>query len=193
MSYRPISSDDPNAIKKLQIKLVFCEKQQAFMKSTNAYYRKHGTCIGCPDVDDAMAEKIHNKIEKSYSWEKQPYASYELTNNGAEIRRLKQRISQLTTDNEVGFVGWEFEGGKAVANKDNNRLQLLFDDKPEKEQRTALKQNGFHWSPTEGAWQRQLNSNAIYAASRIDFIKPLNGENPVKMQPKTPQKSDEAR
>ena len=43
---------------------------------------------------------------------------------------------------------------------------------------------GFHWSPTEGAWQRQLNSNAIYATDRLEFLKPLDGHRPSELQPK---------
>lgn len=30
-----------------------------------------------------------------------------------------------------------------------------------------LKSNGFRWSPNAGAWQRQLNSNGLYACRRI--------------------------
>lgn len=41
--------------------------------------------------------------------------------------------------------------------------------------------------------QRQLNSNAIYAASRIDFVQPEDGKSPTQLQPKMPQtqKKDE--
>lgn len=68
-------------------------------------------------------------------------------------------------------------------------MQLLFDEKPNDEQRRILKSYGFHWSPREQAWQRQLNDNAIYAAGRIDFICPENGKSPRELQPK-PVKKD---
>lgn len=29
--------------------------------------------------------------------------------------------------------------------------------------RSILKSNGFRWSPSQGAWQRQLTNNARYA------------------------------
>ena len=45
-----------------------------------------------------------------------------------------------------------------------NRLQILFDEKPDEDTRKALKSNGFRWSPKNGAWQRQLTDNAIRAA-----------------------------
>ena len=52
------------------------------------------------------------------------------------------------------------------------------------EKRSALKMRGFHWSPSEGAWQRQLNSNAIYVTDRLEFLKPLDGHRPSELQPK---------
>ena len=101
-----------------------------------------------------------------------------------EIRRLKKRIEELSIAKETDYVGWEFEGGEVVPNKENCRLQIFFDEKPDEEKRSALKMRGFHWSPTEGAWQRQLNSNAIYATDRLEFLKPLDGHRPSELQPK---------
>lgn len=186
----PIKSDDPNAIEKLTAKLEECQKHQEFMKSVNKYYRQNGTIKGYPDISDEKAKIIDEKIKGSYSWEQQPFPSYRLQNNNQEINRLKKRIEELTRNKEVGFVGWEFDGGKAVANKELNRLQLLFDEKPSEEQRSELKYNGFKWSPKNEAWQRQLNENAIYAASRISFIKTKDGQKPYEIQPKTPAKDD---
>ena len=188
MDNRVISSDDPNAIQKLQDKLEMCEKSQKYMKEVNAYYRKNGTCEGFPGMEAARAARLDESVRQAYSWDKQPFPSYALTNNSAEIHRLKQRIEKLTVNQEVGFVGWTFDGGEVVANSEENRLQILFDEKPDEQKRSALKGNGFKWSPSQGAWQRQLNDNAIYAASRMEFLRPESGESPVKLQPKAPKK-----
>ena len=188
MDNRVISSDDPNAIQKLQDKLEMCEKSQKYMKEVNAYYRKNGTCEGFPGMEAARAARLDESVRQAYSWDKQPFPSYALTNNSAEIRRLKQRIEKLTVNQEVGFVGWTFDGGEVVANSEENRLQILFDEKPDEQKRSALKGNGFKWSPSQGAWQRQLNDNAIYAASRMEFLRPESGESPVKLQQKAPKK-----
>ena len=188
MDNRVISSDDPNAIQKLQDKLEMCEKSQKYMKEVNAYYRKNGTCEGFPGMEAARAARLDESVRQAYSWDKQPFPSYALTNNSAEIRRLKQRIEKLTVNQEVGFVGWTFDGGEVVANSEENRLQIFFDEKPDEQKRSALKGNGFKWSPSQGAWQRQLNDNAIYAASRMEFLRPESGESPVKLQPKAPKK-----
>lgn len=195
MSYNnnAISSDDPKAVEKLTEKLNKCEKEQEFMKKVNAYYKKNGTVKGCEGVSDELAAKLDKRVQEAYSWEQQPFPPYRLTNNNAEIRRLKKRIENLEASKDTEFVGWQFEGGEAVINKEKNRLQLLFDEKPGDEQRTTLKANGFRWAPSDKAWQRQLNTNAFYAANRIDFIKPESGEKPTDLQPKAPKKTEPER
>ena len=62
-------------------------------------------------------------------------------------------------------------------------MQLLFDEKPPEDQRRALKSEGFKWAPSQGAWQRQLNQNAIRAAARLDFLRPEDGQSPYQLQP----------
>ena len=37
---------------------------------------------------------------------------------------------------------------------------------PDAETRTMLKKNGFKWSPTNNAWQRQLTPNAMRTLKR---------------------------
>ena len=100
---------------------------------------------------------------------------------------------RLTQAREVGYQGWEFEGGKVVANAENNRLQIFFDEIPSPELRQELKSRGFRWARSEGAWQRQLTDNAIYSASRIQAIQPSDGSDPLKLQPKHKPKTGPTR
>jgi hypothetical protein len=189
-----ISASDPLAVEKLTEKLQSCEELQTVMKDVNAHWRKHGTCTGAPGITDAQAEKLDNKIAATTrSWERQPFSGYDLTNNNSEIKRLKTRIAETTRYQEVGFSGWEFYDGRAEANTELNRLQLFFDEKPNEVERARLKANGFKWAPTHGAWQRQLTDNAIYAADRLDFLKPLDGRSVREHQPKAPSRDDGAR
>lgn len=181
---RAISSDDPDAVQKLQEKLTALEKLQAKMKTTNAYYRKHQTCRGCEGITDEETARLDQRVKDGYSWETAPYPAYALSNNNQEIHRIKKRLETLTQNREVGFQGWEFDGGKVVANDDKNRLQIFFDEIPPAEVREALKGHGFRWARSEGAWQRQLSSNAIYAARHIAAIRPIDGSDPIKIQPK---------
>lgn len=41
-------------------------------------------------------------------------------------------------------------------NRQQIRDKLVIDGKPPRETIQMLKSNGFRWSPTNGAWQRQL-------------------------------------
>ena len=61
----------------------------------------------------------------------------------------------------------EFDHCKVIPDKEDNRVRILFDGKPDEIVRTRLKQNGFHWSPKNGAWQRQLTEAAMRTAILI--------------------------
>ena len=177
-----ISADDPQAVQKLEKKLESLEKSQETMKAVNAYYRKHKTLNGCPHLPPEELEKLKADMASSWHLEDKPFATWALSNNSAEIRRVKDRIKSLSQQKEIGFVGWEFDGGKVEANTEANRLQIFFEDKPDEATREALKSNGFRWSPKAGAWQRQLTSNAYYAADYVKAIAPLTGEKPTELQ-----------
>ena len=177
-----ISADDPQAVQKLEKKLESLEKSQETMKAVNAYYRKHKTLDGCPHLLPEQLEKLKADMASSWHLGDKPFATWALSNNSAEIRRVKDRIKSLSQQKEIGFVGWEFDGGKVEANTEANRLQIFFEDKPDEATREALKSNGFRWSPKAGAWQRQLTSNAYYAADYVKAIAPLTGEKPTEIQ-----------
>ena len=186
-----ISSDDPDAINKLTAKLEKLKAFQAQMKEVNAYYRKHNTCVGCESLSPEQAKQMDESLESGEPWKKVPFPFYALSNNNQEIHRIEARIKQLSAVRDDGFCGWEFDGGKVVANSDNNRLQVFFDAVPSPEIRQELKSRGFHWSRFEGAWQRQLTDNAIYSASRIAAICPTDGTDPYAIQPKRQHKEAE--
>ena len=177
-----ISADDPQAVQKLEAKLEKLQAAQDTMKAVNAYYRKHKTLDGCPNLSAESIEKMKSEMSSQWHIEDKPYPSWALSNNNAEIRRIKGRIAELTKKQETAYAGWEFDGGKVEANREDNRLQIFFEEKPDEKTRETLKENGFRWSPKAGVWQRQLNDNAIYAADRLSCIRPISGKSPVEIQ-----------
>ena len=88
-----ISADDPQAVPKLESKLAGLEKLQEKMKAINAYFRKHKTLDGCPGLSPEQGQKL---VAGMASYDRVPYPSWALSNNSAEIRRLKTRIASLT-------------------------------------------------------------------------------------------------
>lgn len=168
-----ISSDDPQAVEKLEAKLAALEKHQEMMKAANAAIRMKDPAKG----DAKLAELGYTpediaKIREPDFCGRIGYPAYALQNNNANIRRIRGRIAELKKRTESTPEGWEFDGGRVVVNTTENRLQVIFDGKPDADVRTELKGEGFRWAPSQGAWQRQLTDNAMRAARRLKCIAP---------------------
>lgn len=144
-----ISSDDPEAVQKLQAEIDKAEEKQAAMKAYNAKWRKAGNKAG---------------RQADGTWVDAPFASYQMTNNNANIRRMKQRIEALKAEADRETIEVDAGPCKLVENADENRVQLIFDGKPSAEVRAVLKSHAFRWAPYNGAWQRHLNNAGRYAA-----------------------------
>ena len=179
-----ISGSDPDAVGKLKAKLESLEDCQETMKLVNSYYRAKETLDGCPFLSPEQAAKLKSDMLSNWHYGTAPYLPWQLSNNNAEIRRVKQRIAELERKAEAVFVGWEFDGGHVEPDREADRLRVYFDAKPDEETRAELKSNSFKWSPKAGAWQRQLTANAFHAADRMKCIQPLSGEKPTELQRK---------
>lgn len=164
-----ISSDDHLALDKLRTKLEKLEKHQALMKAANAAVRMKDQEKGNAKLRDlGYTEDEIKQLRTPDFCGRIGYPSYALSNNNANIKRVRERIAELEKrQTEAAPEGWTFEGGEVVINTELNRLQIFFDDKPADACRTELKSYGFRWAPSQGAWQRQLTDNAINAAKKI--------------------------
>ena len=120
-----------------------------------------------PEAIEKLKDKLQRLENERDSIKEREHSSYELTNIGARIRETKLRIKRLEEEENLEFPVIEFNGGKAIHNKEINRIQLLFDDKPSEEIREELKHNGFRWSRMECAWQRQFNKRTIFVTKRL--------------------------
>lgn len=120
--------------------------------------------------DPNATQKLKDKLEclekqRELIKADENHTGWQLQNIGARIRETKRRIARLEKLEEIEFKDIEFAGGKAIHNKEINRIQLIFDGKPDENIRTALKGKGFHWSRRECAWQREFNENTIRATN----------------------------
>ena len=162
-----IQADDPKAIEKLREKICGAEVMQEHMKIVNAYYRKHKTLEGCDALSDKEAREITTSMARDWRTDPSPFASYELTNNNANIRRMRERLEQLEKAKNTETKEHDINGIRVVENTEAMRIQLFFPGKPDDATRTLLKSNGFLWAPSVGAWQRQLTSNGRYACKMV--------------------------
>lgn len=141
-----IKSDDANAIDKLKEKLTKALEEHQGYKDYNAKARKEKT---------------------------EPHPAWVLQNSNGRIKGIKDRIAHLeklaaiagSTPKEEQTT--EINGIKIIDNLEAQRLQIIFDGKPEKEIREQLKKNGFRWCPTNGAWQCYRSERAERIAKEI--------------------------
>ena len=173
-----ISADDPQALEKLKAKVEKLKKHQELMKAANAAIRMKDKAKDKAKGDAKLEElgytpeEIKQLREPDYCG-RIGYPAFELSNNNANIRRYEARIKELEKRAaEPAQEGWEFDGGRVVVNAEMNRLQIVFDGKPDEAIRAELKAEGFRWAPSQKAWQRQLTDNALRAVRRIKSIAP---------------------
>ena len=166
---------DPHAREILTDQLNAYQKALDDAKAANAYYRKHKTLDGCPGIGPKEREwltrpgvfaKGDGSPLELYGC---PFPPYELQSRRGYIKRVADRLAELDkrqAEQAQPAENTKFDGGEIVRNLEADRLQILFDDKPDEDTRAALKSNGFRWSPRYQAWQRQLTANAESAARR---------------------------
>lgn len=164
-----IYSDEDDAIEQLEEKAVHYRAILDEMKKRNAHYRKHGTMKGYEDITDDTAEKLDAEIKCSFY--KVPYPAYELTSARQKIKAAEERAEQLKKLKAKAEQPAEdkyphVDGVEVEENAEAMRIQLFFDGKPSEEVRGILKSHGFRWSPSFGAWQRQLTENGKYATRK---------------------------
>lgn len=168
----PVDLADPHAREILTDQLQKLQARLERNKAMNAYYRKHKTMKGFPELTDEAAARLDAQFAETWQrcpWIDKPCPDYELTSLRGKIKRVEERIAELdkrAQQAEQPADNTAFPGGEIVRNLEADRLQIIFDEKPDEEMRAKLKSNGFRWSPRYGAWQRQLTQNAESAARR---------------------------
>ena len=162
-----IKSGDADAVERLEKKLNGLKELQEKMKAANAYYRKNKTLDGCPVLTQEQIDSLKAEMQRDWRYEDKPFATYQLSNNNAEIHRVEDRLKKLRAAKTEGNTESENEYFRTVENVEIMRLQLFFEEKPESDVRDILKKNGFRWSPKNNCWQRQLTDNARYSLEKV--------------------------
>jgi len=164
-----ISSDDPEAVTKLKEKIASAEDNQEKMKAFNKCVRKNDTA-GMLAL--GFSQAMIDEMLKPGRFAGQGFAHFQLTNNNANINRMKQRLTTLERNRQQETKELHFGDITIIDNVEINRLQIIFPGKPSDEVRSQLKRNGFRWSPREGAWQRHRSNWANHEAK--DIIEKIN-------------------
>lgn len=164
-----ISSDDPEALQKLRLKLANLQRNHENMKAANR-------AIRASKNDD---ERIRTLIAIGFTEEQAHelitpdcfgyvgFAPFSLVNHNAKINSVKKRIATLEAAEQRTNKREKTEHYTYQEDVEENRVKFEFDGKPSLEVRNILKRYGFKWSPRRLAWVRYLNSNGRYAAQQV--------------------------
>lgn len=179
---RPVMAGDADAETRLQEKITAAEKDQELMKAVNKAIRKFtkqgylAQMAGIMAVDPSLTEARAKRLLEPDCFGGLGFAGFELTNNNANIRRMKERLVQVSREKQKPDE--EVQGDFAILQDApaDNRYRLTFPGKPSAEVREKLKRNGFRWTPTLGVWQAYRNSNSRQVALEIAGYPRQNAE-----------------
>lgn len=159
---RAISSDDPEAPNKLKARIVQLEAKREKYKAINRAIKANDPQAALAKL--GLSERTAELLLKPDACGDIGIAPYQLSNLGANLRRLKARLGELekgATEREPLVIG------DVRIEESDNRVRIYFPEKPSEEKRKLLKSRGFRWSPSAGAWQRLANPQAWYQAEEI--------------------------
>ncbi len=204
----PVKSSDSNAVETLQKQLDAAQKYQEAAKEVNKIVRSH---VASAERDGGpvtfkpgktresaieaikalgLSEKTASEALKGDYMGRVGIPDYSLKNNNANMRRIKQRIEELSKMKATPAKSEEYSGGVEVhEDPEAARIRIKFPGKPARDAIDKLKRAGFRWSPTEGAWQRHLNSAGRYAVN--DVLKSLGHTKQESAAPQSSPVSDD--
>lgn len=197
-----ISSDDPDAIAKLEKKLAGIEAEIERVKAHNKnckvihlalYSFANGTHVSNDNgsyqtyavVKDGVIDwkvkrvpkeikpiiedyaKTGKLVQPPLKEENKKIEGWVLQNLNGNKKRVKDRIESLKNLIKVPDLNKSINGVDLIVDKVENRVRLVFPGKPAPEIIQKLKSNGFHWSPYNKDWRRQISDRALYLAEEI--------------------------
>ena len=169
-----IFSDDADAVAALEARIAEREAQRERMKAENkAFRRGPGAYAGFLGITSEEEAQRRAEIMARYSWQRQPFAAYELANLGGRITTDRQRLASIKAQAQRsaqaeaapgGCLVQYFPGARFVpyATPDaegrhghhvedpRHYVTLTFAEKPDRAVLGALRAAGFLWGA--GRW-----------------------------------------
>jgi thiaminase len=173
---QPIRSSDADAIERLSEKIAAAQELQDVMKECNKIMRRYVPKLRLSDnplTEEKRTEllselkaftgyadsTVHKLLTQNYMG-KIGFESWELSNNNANIRRMQKRIVEIERIQAKPASSDERPDGLTIERAPaENRLRLYFPGKPSEATRAALKQNGFRWARSIGAWSAYMSAD----------------------------------
>ena len=183
--------EDPDAKEKLEAKVQTLEGQRDEMKRVNQAYRtcyraalKHGRSQEEAEkeaLSEALKDTTWNirqdaltyvgRATFTYSWDRQPFPVWVLTNLSARIRSTGKQTKQVerieTLKAEGPQILGEGEGWLVETDPDESRIVLRVAERLPADSYQVLKRSGWRWSPTRRAFLQYLNPRGRWQADEV--------------------------
>lgn len=167
---RPVMAGDRDAVQRLREKIDKAEALQVQMRDANLTIRTHAKAG--PDAQVAALEALgfpasiaRDLLTPDFAG-RLGFPSYALTNNNANIRRMRARLATISENQEKPDAVADGAHARLEDSPADNRVRLFFPGKPDSDVRARLKHAGFRWTPSLGAWQAYRNDATIAIAKR---------------------------
>lgn len=168
-----IRTGSANAVEALEAKIAKAEAHQEKMKAVNASIRKHMKAE-TEDKAAALIDELGLTPSEAYAILKPNcfggigYEHFDLSNNSANIRRMKDQLEKAKKLATAPQADQEINGVRIVDNQEADRLQMFFPvDRVERPIYDLLKGHGFRWTPSIKGFQAYRGANANYWAKKI--------------------------
>jgi hypothetical protein len=140
---KTVFSDDPDAIDALESKITAGRERMEKMKATNKAWKKGGktglVAMGWSEDQSVQIAAL----------EKKPFASYELTNLGANLRRMEKRTEEIKRNNERQKRVESSESGIIIEGT-GDYVRITFAERPSRNTINEIKAASFYWG--NGSW-----------------------------------------
>lgn len=166
-----IYTEDDNAVEKLQQKIAELEKSQKTMVEANKIIRSKKLS------QEQKIEELQSKAGVSLETAKNlfipncyghiGFESFQLTNNGATLRTAKQRLERIKSLKSQENKEYIVNGIRVVENYADDRFQIFFAYKPDKEIRVRLHNAVYRYSSNNQSWQCRIKRYYIERGKEI--------------------------
>ena len=125
---------------------------------------------GDADAVDRLRAKIAEAEQKRDAIKAAPHEPWELSNLGANIRRMRERLAHLERTKAMPEQSVQGTAARVEDCPAENRVRLHFPGKPSEEIRSKLKSRGFRWAPSLGCWSSYRSEYALATAREVAGI-----------------------
>lgn len=168
-----IRTGSANAVEALEAKIAKAEAHQEKMKAVNALIRKHLKAEP-EEKAAALIDELGLTPSEAYAILKPNcfggigYEHFDLSNNSANIRRMKDQLEKAKKLAVEPQADQEINGVRIVDNQEADRLQMFFPvERVDRNIYDLLKAHGFRHTPSIKGFQAYRGANANYWAKKI--------------------------